>query len=459
MSDATQAMFDKGHEVGQLARQLYPDGVEIPGEYYDYDTCLGNTSESLRHRKPLFEPAFLHNRSYARADILEPIGRSEWDLVEVKSSANVKPEYYDDLALQWFAITGSGVKLKRCHILHIDSSYVRRGGIEPKKLFRKSDVTAEVKELLPSVAEHVHRMIGTVRKSSPPRVDIGPHCGTPHACPMESICWKSVPEQNVLTITRIGQRGYEWMKDGIVHIKDLPRDAKLSSNQSIQVAATKTGTPHINHGRISDFLSRISYPAYFLDFETFMSAIPIIEGTRPFENIPFQYSLHVQASPRSKPRHHAFLATGERDPRAEILRNLKPLIGTEGSIIAYNSVFEIRCLKESANANREYDRWVESLRPRFLDLLAPFRSFHYYHPDQYGSGSIKAVYPALVGKDYDGMDISEGGTASREYMRVTFGKDVEPDDRERVRKALLDYCETDTMAMVEIVRELRGLVK
>ena len=188
-----------------------------------------------------------------------------------------------------------------------------------------------------------------------------------------------------------------------------------------------------------------------------MSAIPPYDNTSPFLNIPFQFSLHRLEKLDSKPEHHAYLADGEKDPRPELLSQLKELLGKEGTIIAYNMSFEKARLKECAESFPEYQTWFDEITLRFTDLLTPFRSFDYYHPSQKGSAGIKKIAPPLAGKSYEDMEIGEGGLASDEYVRVTFGRAL-GSEKQRVYEALLKYCELDTQVMIDIINGLKRIV-
>ncbi|MGC3959670.1 MAG: DUF2779 domain-containing protein [Verrucomicrobiota bacterium] len=201
----------------------------------------------------------------------------------------------------------------------------------------------------------------------------------------------------------------------------------------------------------------LKYPIHFLDFETFSLPIPPFAGLQPFQRVPFQFSLHIQASPDVDLIHHEFLASGTGDPRPEFMEQLRRIVVQKGSLIAYNAAFEQGVLRECANALPAFQPWVASLEPRFIDLLKPFRAFRYYNPVQHGSASMKAVLPALTGRGYEDLAIRDGDTASREYLRVTFGK-PEPGERERVCHQLEKYCGVDTFGMWQIVSALRNLI-
>jgi hypothetical protein len=250
------------------------------------------------------------------------------------------------------------------------------------------------------------------------------------------------------------------LDEGIVHLKDIPGEADLNEKHRIQVQSYRTKRAHIEPESIRKFLSQLNYPLYYLDFETFMTAVPMYDGVRPYEQIPFQFSLHIVREPGAKPEHHGYLAEGDVDPRPEILRLLKHLLGTKGSIVAYNAGFEKARLREMLESVNRHDamgmeRWYDGIDERFVDLLQPFREFAYYHPSQRGSESMKAVLGPLTGRDYADLEIADGGLASLEYLRVTFGEPSNAKgEKEKVRRQLEEYCGRDTEGMIWIVEAL-----
>jgi hypothetical protein len=217
------------------------------------------------------------------------------------------------------------------------------------------------------------------------------------------------------------------------------------------------GQPHINSGEIKNFLKGLKYPLYFMDFETFATAIPIYDGTNPYQNIPFQFSLHLITKPGAMVEHYEFLAEGKDDPRPAFLAELKQDIGPKGSVLVYYAAFEKIRLKEMAAAFPEYQEWVESINERIVDLNVPFKDFSYYHPQQLGSSSLKHVLPVLTSLSYSNMDIGEGNTASLKYMEAAFG-DIPEEERQKIRNDLRIYCGQDTGGMIDILRKLRALV-
>ncbi|MHC1767386.1 MAG: DUF2779 domain-containing protein [Verrucomicrobiia bacterium] len=453
---ATQAIFDQGHEVGALAKQLFPGGIEVSAGVADFQQVLQQSLEAAKTRKPLFEPGFVYNGGFARADILNPVGKDAWDVVEVKSSTQVKDVNLPDLGFQSFVYTGAGLKLRRCVLMHIDGEFARHGPIDARSFFKQEDVTATVSGLSRQVQDQLDEMAKVIRQPTCPDTRIGQHCDDPCTCPLHDQCWEFLPEQSVASLYRGSKKGFKLLEDGITSLTDIPDDFQRTDNQCIQREAAITGKPHVDRPAIAAFLSQLKYPASFLDFETFGTAIPLCDGVKPYQQIPFQFSLHVVGSAGAEPKHFRLLAAGRNDPRPEFMRRLQAVLPETGSVVVYNAAFEQSRLDECCEFLTESKPWNRRLQRRMVDLLLPFRGFRYYHPTQCGSASMKAVLPALTGRGYEGLEIQEGGTASMEFLRVTHG-DVTEDERQRVRRQLEDYCGMDTEGMIWIVDELRKI--
>lgn len=460
ISVATQAIFDQGHIVGELAKKLYPEGIDVAPGINDYEKNIEETQKVFSLRKPLFEAAFKYKNAYARVDILNPIGKDKWDIIEVKSSTQVKDVNLHDLALQWYTYSGAGIKLNKCFIMYIKNKYVRNGDIDLSKFLVKEDVTDSVLELVSLVERNLEEFVKGIQKKEMPQISIGDHCTDPYECAMIDICWKFLPKNNPLSLYRFNsKKAFALIDKGVVDAAKIPSDIKLNKKQQIQVNAIRSKKTYVDKQEIKTFLDKLTYPLYYLDFETIGSAIPLYNNSRPYQQIPFQFSLHIQNSPREKPKHISFLAEGTADPRPELLGLLEMHLGNKGSILTYNATFEKGKLNNAVEVFTEYQSWNSAIQQRIVDLLVPFRDFSYYHPSQEGSASIKSVLPAITGKGYEGMGIADGGTASREFLRVTFGNNIDKDEQNQVRRYLEDYCELDTLAMVNIVDRLYELVQ
>ena len=239
-------------------------------------------------------------------------------------------------------------------------------------------------------------------------------------------------------------------------IKDIPHDTPLSRQQQIQRECVITGKTHAEKEEIRLFLDTLKYPLHYLDFETIAPAIPIYDGMRPYQATPFQFSLHIVENDKSTLAHHSFLAEGTEDPRPRILYQLQSLLGSEGSIIAYNAGFEEGVLRELVEAFPQYTHWLPGILARMVDLLSPFANFHYYDASQKDTASLKKVLSAMTGKGYEEMSIGDGMDASIAYARITYGSATD-EEIARVRANLIEYCKLDTEGMIWVVNELKRL--
>jgi uncharacterized protein DUF2779 len=399
---------------------------------------------------------FSYTRCFSRADILDPVEQNRWDIIEVKSPTDVKPVHLHDLAFQRYVYEGAGLSIRNCYVLHVNNCYVRSGAINPAAFFSKIDVTNGVAALVPEVEAKVAKMLQVLDLQKCPEIRISPHCDDPYECALKPICWSFLPQPNVFDLRNGRQKRWDLFARCVLRLEEIPADLALSDRQSRQVAAHRSGFPHIDREAIRKFIDRLIYPLYFLDFETIFPAIPLFDRSKPYGQIPFQFSLHVKTTPAAEPQHYGFLADGCGDPRLAFLTELKRLLGVNGSIISYNTKFEVARISECAGFFPEYQSWCDSTLPRFVDLLEVFDSLDYYDPAQSGSASLKAVLPALTGKSYDGLKIQDGEAAGREFMRITFGE-IGLDERQRVRQQLEEYCQQDTQALIDILLALQRL--
>ena len=453
--DATkQAIFDIGHRIGDLAKDLYPDGEEVPWNP-DLAQTTAKTQKLLLKRKPIFEASFEVDGCYCRADIMVPREGDAWDLYEVKSATKVKDINIADIAFQTHVIERSGIMLNRLFLVHIDNSYVRQGDIDPEGLFHAEDVTSQARALQPEVESKVTAMHGIIVGGCPTTA-IGEHCSNPYECDLWEQCSAFLPKFDVTQLYRARKtKVFELIAKGIKDLGEVP-PRKLSSGQLVQQQVVQSGQTHVEPGPIRAWLSGLEYPLHCFDFETMNSAVPLFDGTHPYQQIPFQFSLHILEKEGAAPHHIEFLAEAPGDPRPALLEALKT-IGPTGTLLAYNMGFERRILRELAEAFPAHGVFLSDLDGRFRDLMTPFNNFWYYNADQKGSCSLKHVLPVMTGISYDGMDISEGGQAMREYIRVVYA-DVSNVEKDRILQALRMYCEQDTKALLDIMVALRSVL-
>lgn len=449
----TQLIFDQGHKVGNLAKELFPGGIDLDS-IRNFNETIEATKDAVKHRKPIYEATFAEDRMYARADILVPSGTDEWDLYEVKSSTGVKEDYLQDVAFQNVCYKAAGIKINKSFVIHVDSSYVFFEPLDIDQFFAIVDVTNEIKAYEEIVRLRLPRMLEVIDSEEMP-ADM-PELITD--CP---ICSAEIPENSVFELVKINKhKAQEWYLSGIKNLDEFDRDNDLSKNQRIQLESYRSKEEHIDRDKINSFLDKLEYPLYFLDFETFGlgNAIPFIENSRPYQHIPFQYSLHIQREPSAPIEHKEYLhQEAGTDPRQEFMEKLKEDIGEEGSIIAWSMGYEKQILRKVMSDLQIDNQFFNDLQTRFVDLMQPFQQFSLYHPSQKGSYSLKYVLPAFTELRYSDLDIADGGTAAIEYLKAFKGELAE-DESARVYNDLLKYCELDTYAMVELLEVLWGKV-
>lgn len=452
--DAQQKIFDTGTAVGVFATSLFPDGIKVPED--GFLDNINATKELLKEKKPLFEAGFMVDNLFSRADILIPNEDGSWDIIEVKSSTEVKDVNIHDVSFQKLVYEKSGLKINKCFLMFINNEYIKQGEIEPDKLFKKEDITSQVIEFSNNIEERINDM-KKVLTGKLPSVDIHPGCSDPYDCPLIDICWNFLPKNSVFALSRGGKRSWELYKSNILTIRDIPGDFKLSDKQELQRDCEISGKPFINKEAIKQFLNTLQYPIYYFDFETMNPCIPIYDGMSPYKRIPFQYSLHIQEKPNGEVKHISFLANEKEDPRKPILESMKKNLGEHGTILAWNQGFEIGVIKELIEYFPEYQEWGIKILERFNDLIIPFRSFYYYNQIQEGSASLKKVLPALTDLSYKELEIANGGDASSAYEKICM-EDLPEEEVNKIRKNLEIYCELDTWAEVKILEALTKLV-
>jgi hypothetical protein len=454
-----EAKFKAGSAVGLLARQLFPGGVEVPHDGLSFPAQLARTRQLIDSgAEVIYEASFSFSAIFVKVDILVRVGRganSRWQIHEVKMGTGVKEVNLDDVAVQHYVLNGCGLQISGAFLVHIDSSYVRHGAIEVDKLFTSEDVSAKVAARLQGLPEIVPELRRTLRQAEEPAIDIGPWCSDPYDCDFIPYCWRHIPENSVFDLRGSGIDKFACYRRGQIRLEDLPLD-QLNPPQRQQAEATLKRQDSLNPRGVREFLDRLWYPICHLDFETFNSPIPKFDGTRPYQQVPFQFSVHLQQAPGAEPRHFAYLAPPEGDPRRELIEQLLAVIPEDACILTYNQAFEKGVLRSLAELCPDLAAAISVRLAHVRDLMLPFRRRDVYRWRMRGSYSIKAVLPALVPElSYAGLEIADGMAAMQAYHEMCALDDLL--ELAELRRALLEYCRLDTLAMVRILEELQRL--
>lgn len=410
VDESLQAVFDTGNDVGELARERFLGGRLIEESHKKHDQAVKTTAALLADAEvpPLYEAAFTFEDINTRVDVLKRGKGQAFDLVEVKSSTQVKPEHVTDVAIQMHVVEGAGTPVSRAYLMHINRGYVYQGGDHDlEELFTLEDVTDRVRKFIDEcVPDNLSQMWAALQASSPPDIAIGPHCKKPYVCSFYGHCHQG----------EVAQTGA----------------ASVSPN-------------------LGSSLEEITFPASFLDFETFNPAIPLYVGTRPYQRIPFQWSLHVLDA-SGEVRHHSFLNGDAEDPRENFIVSLLEAIPSAGAIVVYTH-FESSTLKDLARAFPAYEERLLALCDRMVDLYKIIRG-NYSNPGFGGSYSLKAVVPVLAPDlSHTDLAIQEGGAASARYAAI-IAAGAQEADKAKTREDLLAYCARDTEVMIGVYKAL-----
>jgi len=448
ISVATQVRFDEGNKVGDIARQNNPGGVFI--ETLNRVEAIAQTKEAISKNQAIFEGAFFEEDVLVRADLLFP-EKDGYRLVEVKSSTGMKSYHVDDVTIQSWVMEKAGCSTTSMALAYVNNKFVYKGDGNYEGFFVEADLSNQVRPNMSQVQSWINAAKKTLASTVEPTITPGEQCTDPFTC--EFIRYCSPPEEGVEYPVEILPYGKaiasELRGDGYKDLRDVPAD-RLSNPKHLKVhAATLSGNAILEPEAISQ-IQVLPYPRYYLDFETIGFAVPIWAGTRPYMQIPFQWSCHIEQSDGSM-EHKEFLDLSGNDPREMFVKTLIEAISIDGPVIVYNAGFEGARIKELAITFPHLSSELLAIPGRFFDLL-PLARNHYYHPNMKGSWSIKDVLPTIAPElDYLNLEVSDGAMAQETYKEAIHSH-TSPERKERVRQSMLRYCKQDTIAMVKIVK-------
>ncbi len=453
---ATQRVFDQGNEVDALAQGLYPQGIAMEGFN---QTGFKNTQQAIASgAKILFQPTAIADGLTARADILIKDEYDAWDIYEVKMATDVKDEYYADVAFQKLCFTKAGIPIGKTYLVHINNTYVRKGQIDVKKFFTAEDITDDVNDQMPEVIKRI-----------PDAQDVlawGKEIGSAQLlkCPDIAKCgcvrhWFSTLDtsalENILT-------GLPPEEIGKMIEKDVIDSKKLSKKFIVQIPWRTPGErwpKHVNQEIIRHDFQQLRYPIYFFDYETIFPAIPSFDDNRPYQQIPFQFSVCKVDAIGATPKQFDFLKETYEDPRLSLIEALHKAIGPEGTVVSWNASFEMSVNTALAKLYPTHADFLLGINARMYDLMQIFKKKQYVDPGFSGGYSLKVVLPTLCPDlSYANLNIHEGGEASASWQVLT-DPNLPEEKRHQLRKDMIDYCRLDVYGMVKILEYLHQIAR
>ncbi len=460
----TQKRLENGRIIGELARKRFPGGVLIENGHENPQEAIKRTQELMAQGVPtIYEAAFAYNGILVFVDILEktPTG---WNLIEVKSSTGdeekpeeIDPIYFDDISIQRYVLSHCGITPEHCYLLCVNTNYfMETDEVDLSQFFLLLSTESEL--LTDEDIENDLEKIKALLAAPEPTAQLD-KTGC-KGCECHDYCWKDIPQGSVFDIMR-SKQAREYIAQGMSRVVDLPPNSFKSDKINHWIEVYRTQQPYIDKAAVAAWLNKLNYPLYYLDFETTQPVVPMWKYSRPYQQIPFQFSLHVQREPNGPFEHYEYLSTGKEDPRIGCAKALLEYIGNSGTILAHYMTFEKGRISELAHdlpMPKKDAKRLQDMTERFMDTGDPFKK-DYLHPKMHGSWSIKKVLPALVpDMTYEGMAVANGGDAM-DAFDVLYAQKLPPAELVQLRKDLLKYCEQDTWAMVKLVDALRDSVQ
>jgi hypothetical protein len=420
VDENTQAMFDAGHKFEPYAESLFPEGLSLGfTDYNEYLSLPQRTQDAIAaEAQVLFQPRFEWSDFTCICDIVSFVDENEVDLYEIKASTKAKPEHEFDLAFQTAVLEGSGLKVRNIYVIHANNKYIRNGEIKADEITVTVDITERVRAKGEATSKYMPLALAVAQQSKMP--DPSP------------------------TLAKLNSKK-DWLQ---IYENIVPSEKKIWDKEI---------KPTIDRVKLSEFLNDLKYPLYFLDYETLMNLVPYFDGQRPYQQVPFQYSIHVLRTPDAEVEWLDYLHRDNSNPVRPLTEKLLSDVGTTGTVLVWYESFEKKRNSELGEMLPEYAEALESINDRVVDLIIPFRKKWYDDPRCEGSASIKDVMPVLCPHlSYKELGIQEGGSAQRLWMEAVLDS-KRTDQKEQILKDLTDYCKLDTFAMVEIFNCLKNV--
>ena len=461
--DGSLERLSAGNDIGDISKDLFPGGTEIPYLSGDQEKMFELTKESINQgATSIYEASFIFDDIFIRVDLMNKTDKG-WDIYEVKSSTRIRSYHEYDASIQWHVLKELNMfEINDVLVVTLNNEFSRKKIIDPIKFFNIDSVLNIVQSNHQEVKEKIIELKVIAASSEAPLIDIGSHCKKPHGCVYLDKCWPNNMDDinSVFRFYRMNlKKKISLYNQGIDIFEKVDDIDSLTPTQKNQMEAYREATPIIKKQEIKKFTDKITYPISFFDFETFTDAVPLYDGQRPHMQMPFQYSLHIQDNENQtlkiNENHFEFIANPDEDPRRFIAESMIQKLPKKGSIMAYNESFEKSCIKNLAEYCPDLAEDLLALNERFVDLIEPFRGGGYYDTEFRGSFSIKKVLPAICSSnkelDYKKLEISNGGLASSSYKGL---RNRSNEDTQKTLEDLYQYCRLDTYAMYAIYQRI-----
>ncbi|MGZ4103478.1 MAG: DUF2779 domain-containing protein [Bacteroidia bacterium] len=456
LSAEKQSIFNRGHKVGNLAQTLFPGGIDVsPTHVFKFADSVEKTKELIASgQEVIYEAAFIFDSTLVAIDILVKRG-DLWFAYEVKSSIKISQAYVMDAALQYYVIKNCLPELEDISLVNLNENYVLGDKPDVQNLFKFTSVKKDAERNFDFIKHHIAAAKLTYYKDELPDVKIGEQCFSPYACDFLGTCWKHTVANNVFEFSGVSKKqAAEWLAKGFVHINEIP-DEELTGKTQMLVRSFKEQKEICDKEKIRNFLNTISYPLAIADMEFYTPAIPKYKGNKPFELSPFLFSLKRIEKKDGSAAEQFFFHELDTNPEKDFVEQLISFTNDISCILVFDTGQEIAALNTIAKHHPQYKKEIEQIKKKFIDLADVFTHLWYYHPMQKGSTSLKKIHQSIFGEDiYEGLPVNSGMLAS--YRYDDYLKEPDLFVKQEIKESLINYCQTDTRAVLELFDFLKN---
>ena len=435
-----------------MARSLFPNGIEI-NHQKNIIEASEETNNIIHSTNTVYNPAFIYKNLSVRIDILNKVEDGFFDLIDICGNSSPKLDNYLDIGFQKFILQKLGFKIRSTIALSVDSNKFHELPIYSDSFFKFNYLNDKIDYYIKEISNKIN-YLQSLPKKEPPEINIQ-SCKSPKECKLPLECWNFQEDMDIFYLRENHELAKKLFHNKIYYLREIPEGEELTRVQQIQVNCAKSDCIYIDRDAILDFLNQLQSTIYYLDFEAINPVIPIYSKTKPFQHIPFLFSLHIENNENIE--HITYIEEDNIDPRFGILERLSRIIQPEGKIICYNDTIEKKCIKEAVVIFPEFQDWWDKIKDNFIDLSYIFKNMYYYNPEQKGSTSLKSVIKPLTGLEYKNLTIQEGVIANREFLRLKIEPFLEDSLITKIKNDLIEYCTMDTYSMLKIIRKLKDL--
>lgn len=454
ISPEQMAIFSRGNKVGELARSLFPGGVDCTPVRGNFNAAIEKTAQAISSGKEvLYEACFKYNQTLVLIDILVKDG-DKWHAYEVKSSSRITNVYLQDASLQYFIIKNALPELFDISIVYVNNQYIKEEKIDLEKLFVIQSVKRTAIENWNKIEQNILQLHKIVDSDKIPTIDIGAHCTSPYPCDFMGTCWKHIPGNSIFDLSEMSMtEKMSFYNKGYLYLSDIAKLKDLKASHKIQIDAAVHNRPYSDVKALKEYLAKVQYPVYYFDIEAFMPAIPVFKGTKPYQHLPFLFSVHKQNEKNGEINHYEFIADTGIDPRKQFAFALINALKDAATILIYDAKMENQIIGSLKKDFPELQLELESIQKKIIDLIAPFENKWYYIKQMKGSNSLKNIVTAICPEiDFSKLAIGHGAVALSKYEDLQTENDLFKIIE--TKEALKEYCRTDTLAMVKIFEKL-----